>query len=313
MPNILKRPMFRRGGSVANGAGITSGLERKKYAEGPSIYEVSLMGRDPINPNEEARMLTDIQPGIYDQEMYNRYQAQQNRPTTRPFASSDKARVAMGIQDAIAKKIGAKGNSVDDLLAGIAATTPDDPTKLQTWGSVLGKAGASAMGLRKQREAAVDKFISESGLQMIKNLTDDDRTALFKNIDALMARNPKLTYDQALKLALGQGTQSAYLKTLSPEAQIAKDAKEKYSTYPSVIAKNLATFDYYLYNNKLPQNIINKLDPNKNYIDLGEMRSDLAPKDERTAKKFTPGKIYFNPSDNQFYNYDGTKFKPVSS
>ena len=33
MPNILKRPMFRKGGSTSDGVGITSGL-RKNYAEG---------------------------------------------------------------------------------------------------------------------------------------------------------------------------------------------------------------------------------------------------------------------------------------
>jgi hypothetical protein len=39
MPNILKRPMFRRGGSASYGVGITSGLERKKYQEGTDPYE----------------------------------------------------------------------------------------------------------------------------------------------------------------------------------------------------------------------------------------------------------------------------------
>ena len=39
MPNILKRPMFRRGGSTSYGVGITSGLERKKYEDGTNPYE----------------------------------------------------------------------------------------------------------------------------------------------------------------------------------------------------------------------------------------------------------------------------------
>ena len=37
MPNILKRPMFRRGGSAAEGTGITSGL-RQNYAEAGSAF-----------------------------------------------------------------------------------------------------------------------------------------------------------------------------------------------------------------------------------------------------------------------------------
>ena len=40
MANILKRPMFRRGGSAAYGVGITSGLEpRKKYQVGGMSLE----------------------------------------------------------------------------------------------------------------------------------------------------------------------------------------------------------------------------------------------------------------------------------
>ena len=35
MPNILKRPMFRKGGSAAEGTGITTGLtNRQNYSEG---------------------------------------------------------------------------------------------------------------------------------------------------------------------------------------------------------------------------------------------------------------------------------------
>jgi hypothetical protein len=44
MPNILKRPMFRRGGSTSAGVGITSGMEsRRNFAEGPDELQKQKM------------------------------------------------------------------------------------------------------------------------------------------------------------------------------------------------------------------------------------------------------------------------------
>ena len=41
MPNILKRPMFKLGGTPnSDGVGITSGMQRKNYANGPTTDEL---------------------------------------------------------------------------------------------------------------------------------------------------------------------------------------------------------------------------------------------------------------------------------
>ena len=40
MANILRRPMFRLGGQSSDGVGITSGLNRRNYANGPSTDEL---------------------------------------------------------------------------------------------------------------------------------------------------------------------------------------------------------------------------------------------------------------------------------
>ena len=37
MPNILKRPMFRKGGSTSEGTGITSGLTPRQNYKGQTI------------------------------------------------------------------------------------------------------------------------------------------------------------------------------------------------------------------------------------------------------------------------------------
>jgi hypothetical protein len=55
MPNILKRPMFRKGGSTAYGTGITANLEPRKNYEAGTGYE------DIINRQYESMLPSDEQ------------------------------------------------------------------------------------------------------------------------------------------------------------------------------------------------------------------------------------------------------------
>jgi hypothetical protein len=44
MPNILKRPMFRKGGSTSYGTGITANLEpRTNYEDGIQVMKILLI------------------------------------------------------------------------------------------------------------------------------------------------------------------------------------------------------------------------------------------------------------------------------
>jgi hypothetical protein len=54
MPNIFKRPMFRKGGSSSYGTGITSGLEpRQKFEEGSKYEELINRQYQQMLPSEE--------------------------------------------------------------------------------------------------------------------------------------------------------------------------------------------------------------------------------------------------------------------
>ena len=67
MANILKRPMFRRGGSVAYGTGITSGLDtpRAKYADGPD--EEGVQQEDiGLSEKEQEKINPEILKAAYD-------------------------------------------------------------------------------------------------------------------------------------------------------------------------------------------------------------------------------------------------------
>lgn len=181
MANILQRPMFRRGGSAAKGTGITSGLtERKQYADGPDLNDI-LAGGDAFGikampaPKSEAEMLTDIRPGIYDLDLFKKSQQQQQPQTPGELQQQ------LEVINQMKERFQPTGTDVmDDTMAAIASTTPDDPTKLQTFGQFLGKAGTAATGLRRQREEGVRKFEKEATLEVIKNLSKDEKDQLFR-------------------------------------------------------------------------------------------------------------------------------------
>jgi hypothetical protein len=67
MANILKRPMFRRGGSVAYGTGITSGLDtpRARYADGPDQEGVQQEDIG-LSAKDEEKINPEILKAAYD-------------------------------------------------------------------------------------------------------------------------------------------------------------------------------------------------------------------------------------------------------
>jgi len=168
MPNILRRPMFRKGGSVAYGTGITSGLEeRKQYANGPDIRDIfseeTVSGFEPMpTPKSEAEMLTDIRPGeVYDPELYKKSR-QQSAETFDP--RQDEVLQQMGIMSAIEGTMQPTGQEVvSDTMAALAILPAPEWSKkiTKSLGQVLGKAGAAARGLEKERESKRQEFRKE--------------------------------------------------------------------------------------------------------------------------------------------------------
>ena len=128
MPNILHRPMFRKGGSSSSGMGITSGLEpRQKYAEQGSAQATK-------------------NPGAYEVLIENQY---------NKMLPTDEQRYR-------------------NFATGFGASAPKDPMQLQTWGSALSQAGATASSLNREQESAADQFRTKAGIEAVKNLTKED-------------------------------------------------------------------------------------------------------------------------------------------
>ena len=126
MPNILKRPMFRRGGSVAYGTGITSGLDtpRARYEDGT---------------DEEGATQEDVQ-GL-----------------TQKESNKIDPEVAKAAYDIIKEaSLPSDRETVADFLTSFGASA-GDPTELQTWGSALGKTAQRFQAIQQPKLQAADR------------------------------------------------------------------------------------------------------------------------------------------------------------
>ena len=133
MPNIFKRPMFRKGGSSSYGTGITSGLEpRQRFSNGPPEEGVQSIPRT-----------SNMNPLAYE-ELINR-QYQQMLPSEE--------------------------QAFRNLITGLGSSAPSDPMQLQTFDTAFSKAGAIAAGLNREQIGKAEDFRTRAGIEAVKNLT----------------------------------------------------------------------------------------------------------------------------------------------
>lgn len=188
MPNILHRPMFRKGGSSSSGMGITSGLEpRQKYAEHGSAQATK-------------------NPGAYEVLIENQY---------NKMLPTDEQRYR-------------------NFATGFGASAPKDPMQLQTWGSALSQAGATASSLNREQESAADLFRTKAGIEAVKNLTAPEKDQIFRyakerarilqipeNMRSPNDREKLIFLDNELKKT------QQYLREASPEAKMENSIIQK--------------------------------------------------------------------------------------
>ena len=229
MANILKRPMFRRGGTASENVGITSGLgERRNFATGTTLEDIMpkrpegargtatdyifgpdleelfknmssssktepeiTIKKEPVieesiieDPKSETEELTDIsklteitKDPIMDPDlmrirrdqsfMDNRISEDLGQDNLEEVLSEDKTATEAGYFTPTNESI---KSELEDIFAGLAASTPDDPQQLQSYAQVLGKAGTIAGGLRRERAAKDKAFQQEVLLAQLKNL-----------------------------------------------------------------------------------------------------------------------------------------------
>jgi len=318
MPNILKRPMFRKGGSTSDGVGITSGL-RKNYAEGtPKRLEYDEEKGYSIKDLEDAGLVRTGGKQTSPQTTMNTAGNAQTSYNTLSDPSFDL------IRNRYEELKPTRKTNLQDLLTALGATAPEDATKLQTIGQVLSKAGTTATGLRQQREATAEGFKSTALNEVLKNMTAPEKDQLIRRAKQY-ARLNNIPEDQAINMFLSKLLQtggSDYLKDYSPEVRARqigeKLAEDGFTSSGSFQEQITAGNIWQLWESKqLPQQAQETLSattyPNDLVVDPESGTAEFNPdKKGINQSRYVPNKSYVNPSDGGIYLYEGNgQFKKI--
>ena len=196
MPNIFKRPMFRKGGSSSYGTGITSGLEpRQKFEEGAPEGGVQSIPRN-----------SNMNPLAYE-ELINR-QYQQMLPSEE--------------------------QAFRNLITGLGSSAPSDPMQLQTFDTAFSKAGAIAAGLNREQIGKAEDFRTKAGIEAVKNLTAPEKDQIFRYAKERarilqIPENMRSPNDREKLIFLNNELKKTqqYLREASPEAKIENSIIQK--------------------------------------------------------------------------------------
>jgi len=318
MPNILKRPMFRKGGSISDGVGITSGL-RKNYAEGtPKRLEYDEEKGYSIKDLQDAGLVRTGGKQTSPQTTMNTAGNAQTSYNTLSDPSFDL------IRSRYQELLPTRKTNLQDLITAFGATAPEDATKLQTIGQVLSKAGTTATGLRQQREATAETFKSGALTEVLKNMNAEDKDQLIRRAKTF-ARLNNIPEDQAINMFLSKLLESGgsdYLKDYSPEVRARqigeKLAEDGFTSSGSFQEQITAGNIWQLWESKqLPQQAQETLSattyPNDLVVDPESGTAEFNPdKKGINQSRYVPNKSYVNPSDGGIYLYEGNgQFKKI--
>ena len=139
MANILKRPMFRRGGPASYDVGITSGL-RRGYKEGDLAEQ--LQGTSLDMGLQDYSNDTSVEENMEQDVSFKKT----SEPTMQSYA------------DAVQKRLmPTDKESVFDYLTSLGAAGGGDPLKLKTFGSVIGEATKNYQAINDPKVQAAKK------------------------------------------------------------------------------------------------------------------------------------------------------------
>jgi hypothetical protein len=310
MPNILKRPMFRRGGSAAYGAGITSGLEpRKKYQEGTDPYEDTSLDMNLENYPYDAEV--DMQENVKfnipsSQGIVSAMSGKNMGPNTTANQTME------AYADAIQKRLQPTDKEkVLDYLTAFGATS-GSPLELQTWGSTLGKAAANYQGLVGPKETAAKKAGADVYTALLKGSLTKEKLYLYQQQAQDLANVRGISYNEALKIVLANE-----LGGKDKTKEIIESAAQKKPTFGTdpIAARAEAEIEYKI-----------STDPEyaKRFGDgrfKGSIKNSLFQKDRTTGnyvlknpqQKGTTevNDVFVEPISKTLYYFDGKKLVPT--
>jgi hypothetical protein len=309
MPNILKRPMFRRGGSAAYGVGITSGLEpRKKYQEG-------------TDPYEDTSLDINLENYPYDTEVDMQENVKFNIPSGQGIVSAMSGK-GMGADttanqtmeayaDAVQKRLQPTDKEkVLDYLTAFGATGAESPTSLRTWGSALGKAAANYQGLVGPKETAAKKAGADVYADLLKGSLSKEKLYLYQQQAQDLAKVRNIPYNEALKIVLAKEL-GAKDKSEDIIEKIAQGKVSSGIDYPSARAE--AEIEYKItrdptYAGQIKGRFKGSISPNKFMPDANGNYVLINPQQKSNIRV---NDVYVDPNTKKLYYFDGKKLVPT--
>ena len=309
MPNILKRPMFRRGGSASYGVGITSGLERKKYQEG-------------TDPYENTALAMNLEGYPYDQEVSGNMEENVsfNIPSGRSQTGADTESIMKSqiptmeaYADVVEKRLRPTDKeSVFDFLTSIGAAGAGSPTSLRTFGSVFGEAAKNYQNINAPKVQAAKKAGADVFSSLLKGSLTKEKLYLYQQQAQDLAKVRNIPYNDALKIVL-----TNELGGKDKTKEIIESAAQKKPTFGTdpIAARAEAEIEYKI-----------STDPEyaKKFGDgrfKGSIKNSLFQKDRTTGnyvlknpqQKGTTevNDVFVEPISKTLYYFDGKKLVPT--
>jgi len=309
MANILKRPMFRRGGSVAYDVGITSGLgSRKNYQKG-------------TDPFEDTSLDMNVEDYPYDTEIDMQENVKYNIPSekgivsaaggrgTRPDITANQTMEAYA--DAIQKRLQPTDKEkVLDYLTAFGATGGESPTSLRTFGSSLGKAAANYQNIVGPKEQAAKKAGADIYTTLLKGSLTKEKLYLYQQQAQDLANVRGIPYNEALKIVLAKEL-GAKDKSEDIIEKIAQGKVSAGIDYPSARAE--AEIEYKItrdpeYAQQIKGRFKGSISPNKFMPDANGNYVLMNPQQKSNIRV---NDVYVDPNTKKLYYFDGKKLVPT--
>jgi len=309
MANILKRPMFRRGGSAAYNVGITSGLEpRKKYQEGTDPYEdTSLdMNVEDYPYNTEIDMQENVK---YNIPSGKGIVSAAGGKGTRPDITANQTMEAYA--DAVQKRLQPTDKEkVLDYLTAFGATGGESPTSLRTFGSALGKAAANYQNIVGPKEQAAKKAGADIYTTLLKSSLTKEKLYLYQQQAQDLANVRGIPYNEALKIVLAKEL-GAKDKSEDIIEKIAQGKVSSGIDYPSARAE--AEIEYKItrdpeYAQQIKGRFKGSISPNKFMPDANGNYVLMNPQQKSNIRV---NDVYVDPNTKKLYYFDGKKLVPT--
>ena len=307
MPNILKRPMFRRGGSASYGVGITSGLERKKYQEGTDPYENTSLDMNiesypynqEISGNMEENVSFNIPSGRSQTGADTESVMKSQIPTMEAYA------------DVVEKRLRPTDKeSVFDFLTSIGAAGAGSPTSLRTFGSVFGEAAKNYQNINAPKVQAAKKAGADVFNSLLKGSLTKEKLYLYQQQAQDLSKVRNIPYNEALKIVLAKELGD---KNKSEDI-IEKIAQGKVSAgidYPSARAE--AEIEYKItrdptYAEQIKGRFKGSISPNKFTPDANGNYVLINPQQKSNIRV---NDVFVDPNTKKLYYFDGKKLVPT--